>query len=200
MDQPRRDNLIASEASLAVLEEHGMDDPANCPANRTNLRSYITRFLVASTLLAAIFVAIKPAAAAPEGEIRATFDRFVTAQNSHDVKAVESLLRASPDFLWITRGTPVWGQDAALKRFSALYEGTWRLDPDVSGLKIMMLADSVAQIYVPITFSIGAKGQSNKICRLCNARLRLVRIMIDSDTGDLIHMFECKCGERIWTE
>ena len=67
---------------------------------------------------------------------------------------------ASPDFLWITRGMPVWGHDAALKRFTALYEGTWRLDPDISGLKIMMLGDGMAQIYVPITFAIGAPGQA----------------------------------------
>jgi ketosteroid isomerase-like protein len=141
------------------MEERGMDDPANCPASQTNLRRCITSFLAASTLLTVILIGIKPAAAAPKDEVRATFDRFVAAQNSHDVKAVESLLRASPDFLWITRGTPVWGQEAALKRFGALYKGTWRLDPDVSGLKIMMLADDVAQIYVPITFSIGAPGQ-----------------------------------------
>jgi len=178
LDQPRRDHLIASEASLAVLEERGMDDPANCRANRTNQRSCITSFLVASTLLAAIFVAIKPAAAAPEDEVRATFDRFVTAQNSHDVKAVESLLRASPDFLWITRGTPVWGQDAALKRFSALYEGTWRLDPDVSRLKIMMLADGVAQIYVPTTFSIGAPGQPAQ-----QMRFLMNQILMRTPTG-----------------
>ncbi len=56
-----------------------------------------------------------------EREVRATFERFVAAQNKHDVKAVESLLLNSSDFLWITRGTPVWGSDAALKRFIALY-------------------------------------------------------------------------------
>src|ERR1700740_1948288 len=68
------------------------------------------------------------ASGAPDDEVRATFERFVAAQNAHDVMAVESLLLNSPDFLWITRGTPVWGHDAALKRFTALYEGTWRLD------------------------------------------------------------------------
>jgi hypothetical protein len=63
---------------------------------------------------------IKAAVAAPEDEVRSTFDRFVNAQNSHDVKTVESLLLGSPDFLWITRGAPLWGQDAALKRFASL--------------------------------------------------------------------------------
>jgi hypothetical protein len=61
--------------------------------------------------------------------------------------------------LGITRGTPVWGADAALKRFSALYEGTWRLEPDTSGFKIIMIGDAAAQIYIPIIFTIGAPGQ-----------------------------------------
>jgi ketosteroid isomerase-like protein len=91
--------------------------------------------------------------------VRATFERFVAAQNAHDVKAVESLLLNSPDFLWITRGTPVWGSDPALKRFTALYAGTWRLDPEASSLKITMLGNSAAQLYVPIMFTIGAAGQ-----------------------------------------
>jgi hypothetical protein len=81
------------------------------------------------------------------------------AQNAHDIKAVESLLLGSPNFLGITRGMPVWGHAAALKRFTALYEGTWRLDPEASDLKITMVADGVAQVYLPINFTIGAAGQ-----------------------------------------
>jgi ketosteroid isomerase-like protein len=100
------------------------------------------------------------AAAAPEDEVRATFERFVAAQNAHETKAVESLLQDSPTFLWITRGVPVWGREAALKRFAALYEGTWRLDPEAAGLRVMMIGDAAAQIYVPIMFNIGAPGQA----------------------------------------
>ena len=76
------------------------------------------------------------------------------------------LLLNSPDFLWITRGTPVWGSDPALKRFTALYAGTWRLDPEASSLKITMLGNSAAQIYVPIMFTIGAPGQSAQATQL----------------------------------
>lgn len=84
----------------------------------------------------------------------------MAAQNSHDLKAVEFLLLGSPNFLWITRGTPIWGREAAIKRFATLYEGTWRLDPDISNLKITMIGDNGAQIYVPIIFTIGAPSQS----------------------------------------
>jgi ketosteroid isomerase-like protein len=129
-------------------------------ANGADLyRSRVARHLVVCMTLMFISLMIKSAIAATEDEVRVTFDRFVAAQNAHDIKAVKSLLLGSPDFLWITRGTPVWGYDAALKRFAALYEGTWRLDLEPSDLKITMIADGVAQIYVPIIFTIGAAGQ-----------------------------------------
>jgi hypothetical protein len=113
----------------------------------------------ACTVLVLTSLTVGPANAAPEDEVRSTFDRFVTAQNAHDLKAVESLLLGSPGFLWITRGTPVWGHDAALKRFASLYEGTWNLNPEGSSFKVTLLNDGAAQIYVPIKFSIGAPGQ-----------------------------------------
>jgi ketosteroid isomerase-like protein len=101
---------------------------------------------------------IRPSSAT-EDEVRDAFQRFVAAQNTHDLKTVESLLLESPNFLWITRGAPIWGRETAIKRFSALYDGTWRLEPDNSGLKIIMIGDVAAQIYVPILFTIGAPGQ-----------------------------------------
>ena len=127
--------------------------------------SKISRRTVAYVVPVLFFLVFNAASAAPEDEVRATFERFVAAQNAHDVKALESLLLNSPDFLWITRGTAVWGSDPALKRFTALYEGTWHLDPDASNLKIMMLGNSAAQIYVPIMFTIGAPGQSAQATR-----------------------------------
>jgi hypothetical protein len=65
----------------------------------------------------------------------------------------------SPDFLWITRGTAIWGREPALKRFEALYQGTWRLEPVMADLKIVSLGEGAAQIYMPIVFTIGAPGQ-----------------------------------------
>jgi ketosteroid isomerase-like protein len=126
---------------------------------RTNTRLRVARNLMAGLTLMLVPITIKPAVAASEDEVRATFDHFVAAQNAHDVKAVESLLLGSQNFLWITRGTPIWGTDAALKRFAALYQGTWQLDAETSSLKIIMLGEGVAQIYVPIMFTIGAPGQ-----------------------------------------
>ena len=97
--------------------------------------------------------------ASPEDDVRTAFDQFVMAQNSHDVAAVRELLLDSPNFLWVTRGVPIWGRDAALKRFETLYQGTWKLSPDVANLKAVLLSDTAAQLYVPIIFNIGPLGQ-----------------------------------------
>jgi hypothetical protein len=137
-----------------------MDTPANAKSSETrSKRLRVARYLIVCVAL--MLTALMPNAtvAAPEDDVRASFERFVAAQNAHDIKAVEMLLLASPDFLWITRGTPVWGHDAALKRFASLYEGTWRLEPDSSSLKLTMIGEGVAQIYVPIVFTIGAPDQ-----------------------------------------
>src|SRR6476646_2000375 len=99
------------------------------------------------------------ALAGADDDVKATFDRFVAAQNAHDVSAVRELLLDSPNFLWITRGAPIWGRDAALKRFETLYQGTWKLSPDSANLKAVLVSDMAAQIYVPITFNIGPPGQ-----------------------------------------
>jgi ketosteroid isomerase-like protein len=118
--------------------------------NFRGISGYVALVLVAMTIMPA---------AATEREVRETYQRFVAAQNAHDLKEVESLLLESPNFLWITRGTPIWGRADAVKRFGALYKGTWRLAPEESGLKIVMIGDAAAHVYVPILFTIGAPGQ-----------------------------------------
>lgn len=110
-------------------------------------------------LVVVVFASANVVGAAPEDEVRTVVDRFVTAQNTHDLAAVAELLWDSPQFLWITRGAPIWGRQPALTRFEALYRGTWQLEPALSDLRITLVADGVAQIYMPIMFTIGAPGQ-----------------------------------------
>jgi ketosteroid isomerase-like protein len=146
--------------AAAIEGKRNMNMRPNCKINLLEPhRGHGARCTIAVMTLFLVCVAIKTATAAPEDEVRAAFDRFVAAQNAHDIDAVESLLLRSPDFLWITRGAPVWGVDEALKRFTALYAGTWRLEPEPNSLRVTMIGDSVAQIYMPIVFTIGAAGQ-----------------------------------------
>ncbi|HSB23813.1 MAG TPA: nuclear transport factor 2 family protein, partial [Burkholderiaceae bacterium] len=77
----------------------------------------------------------------------------------------EALLADSPQFLWITRGITVWGREAALQRFAKLYEGTWRLDPDPSSIRVVPLANDVAQLHATVQFTTGAPGQSAQTSR-----------------------------------
>jgi uncharacterized protein (TIGR02246 family) len=100
------------------------------------------------------------ARASSEDEVKALFAKFVAAQNTHDLKAVGELLQDSPQFLWITRGIAIWGRDAALKHFEALYQGTWSLDPKIDELRVIELQPGVVQLYVPITFMISPAGQT----------------------------------------
>jgi hypothetical protein len=123
-------------------------------------RRYITHALAASAIFALASLAPGVAVASSEDEVRSAFQQFVKAQNAHDVKEVEALLLPSPNFLWITRGSPIWGRDEALQRFATLYQGTWRLAPETAKMKIVMLGDGAAQIFIPITFEIGAPGQA----------------------------------------
>jgi uncharacterized protein (TIGR02246 family) len=105
------------------------------------------------------------ARAGSQDEVKALFAKFVAAQNAHELKAVGELLQDSPQFLWITRGAPIWGRDPALKRFEALYQGTWSLDPKMDELKVIELQPGVAQLYVPVTFMISPAGQSAQPAR-----------------------------------
>jgi hypothetical protein len=98
--------------------------------------------------------------AGPEDEARATMERFIVTQNAHDLGALRELLVDSPQFLWITRGVPIWGRQAALARFETLYRGTWKLEPAMPELRVMLLGEGAAQIYVPITFTIGPPGEA----------------------------------------
>lgn len=121
------------------------------------------RRLSSALLLSTAF--LHPADAEPQDEIRTTFERFVVVQNDHDIANLKSLLLASPNFLWITRGTPIWGSEAALKRFAVLYQGTWRLEPDESALKVITISKDVAQLFVPISFTIGPAGHPAQTMR-----------------------------------
>lgn len=130
--------------------------------------SHLALFRHVATVFLCSICAFSPVsqAASAEDEVRATFDRFVEVQNRHDVQALEAILLDSPKFLWITRGNAIWGSQAALKRFGTLYEGTWRLEPDIAALRIVVLTDDVAQVHVPITFSTGAAGQAPQSTRM----------------------------------
>ncbi len=131
-----------------------------------------------ATLAAVLMICAGSVQAGPEDEVKAQFSKFVAAQNAHDLKAVGDMLLDSPQFLWITRGAPIWGREAALKRFEALYQGTWFLDPKTDELKVFEVQPGVAQLYVPITFMIAPAGQTAQ-----PARFLMNQILVKTPEG-----------------
>jgi uncharacterized protein (TIGR02246 family) len=95
-----------------------------------------------------------------EDEVKAVFDKFVVAQNAHDLKAVGEILQDSPQMFWITRGQVYWGRDAALKRFGEYYQGTWALEPKTNEIKVVELSPDIAQLFAPTVFRIAPPGQT----------------------------------------
>jgi hypothetical protein len=95
-----------------------------------------------------------------EDEVKAVFDKFVVAQNAHDLKAVGEILQDSPQMFWITRGQVYWGRDAALKRFGEYYQGTWALEPKTNEIKVVELSPGVAQLLAPTVCRIAPPGQT----------------------------------------
>ena len=112
---------------------------------------------VAAALFAGGFMLASPALANSTDEVRRAFDRFVAAQNAHDLDGVASLLADGPGFMWVTRGTVVKGRAAAISRFRDLYRGTWRLRLDVPAETFAVDRDTV-QLVAPVTFTIGPPG------------------------------------------
>ena len=44
------------------------------------------------------------------------------------------------------------------------------------------------------------ESETDKDCKSCGERLKLVRTMVSPSTGCIVHMFECKCGQRTWAD
>jgi hypothetical protein len=105
------------------------------------------------------------ARAATDDEVRAAFLRFVQVQNAHDGPALQDLLLDSGQFLWVTRGTPIWGREAAINWLVQNYEGTWKLDPEWDALRVVPVGSDAAQLFVPVQFTIGAAGQTATVSR-----------------------------------
>jgi uncharacterized protein (TIGR02246 family) len=115
----------------------------------------LKQFLIFAALAMAATLA---RASTMEDEVRAVFDKYIATQNAHDLKGMRSLLSDSPDLLWISRGKPIWGREAALKTLEERYKGTWKIDVDRKELRVISVSRRVAQVYAPTLLSAGDPG------------------------------------------
>jgi uncharacterized protein (TIGR02246 family) len=119
------------------------------------------RKLVRAIVLAAVtlLATTRIAAAGIEDEVKAVFQKFIAAQNAHDLSAARELLQDSPQLLWIARGAPIRGRDSVLEGFQKNYEGTWVLEPEFDKTQITVLSSHVVQLFVPAMITIAPKGE-----------------------------------------
>jgi len=115
----------------------------------------LKRFLIVAALLLTASLA---QASTMEDEVRAVFDKYIATQNAHDLKGIRNLLSDSPEFLWISRGKPIWGREAALKTLEDRYKGTWKIDVDKKELRVISVSRRVAQVYAPTQLTSGDPG------------------------------------------
>jgi hypothetical protein len=111
-------------------------------------------------LIATLGLSTAASADTPDTEARALFTKFVAAQNDHNADEVKSLLWASPQMLFFSRGVETRGAEAVANRFKEYYRGTWHLEPDMAKFRVAAISDSVVQILVPIVFTRGLPGTS----------------------------------------
>lgn len=117
----------------------------------------VKRFVVLVLAGTAVFTTLA-SAATMEDEVRAVFDKYVAAQNAHDLKSMRTLMIDSPDFLWITRGKPVWGREGALKVLEERYKGAWHIEPDRREFRVVSVSRRVAQVYATTQLTVGDPG------------------------------------------
>lgn len=82
------------------MEDRAVRQAGQCSRSR---RRVAWRIIPCLALTLASLAVGSPAIAAPADDLRATFERFVAAQNAHDLKAVGDLLMEPPSF----SGSPV---------------------------------------------------------------------------------------------
>ena len=120
----------------------------------------MARLLGRTTMLFAggFFIAF-PANARPSDDVRRGFDRFVAAQNAHDLDAVRGMFGSGPGFVWVTRGNVVKGRAAAIDRFRDLYRGTWHLQPTAPP-ETFVIDSNTVQLVAAVTFTVGPPGSA----------------------------------------
>jgi uncharacterized protein (TIGR02246 family) len=113
-------------------------------------------------LLVAMLMASPVAANAgtPQEEVRALFERWIAAQNAHDLKGVGDVLSGSPNTVFLNgAGTILWGRDEIVKYFAGVHKANVKMEPDFAGWRIVMQTDNAAHFFVPVKVTLAPPGQ-----------------------------------------
>jgi ketosteroid isomerase-like protein len=111
-----------------------------------------------------------------ETEIRAVYGEFMDAQNARNLDRVGSFFIDGPDFLWVSDGRSVWGQEATLERMGSFQKAAiWKVHPELELARIIGLGPESAMMHFPLVLEIGAGSHPQQIgisgeCSVCPAR------------------------------
>src|SRR5207253_962736 len=97
-------------------------------------------------------------------EVRATYERFVAAQNARDLDGVRALLLDSPQFLWVSDGRSVWGREAMLARMASFQEAeVWFVAPALDKAVAVEVGADAAYLHLPLTLVIGSAKAPDRL-------------------------------------
>lgn len=94
-------------------------------------------------------------------EVKALFKKLIELEDDHDLKAVRLMMWESPDMLFVSKKPKnqgnygaYWGTNVAISHFRSLYNRpVFRIEPDYSKEKEVILAPDVVETYVPIVLT-----------------------------------------------
>jgi hypothetical protein len=91
------------------------------------------------------------------------FERYIQAENDHNLATVGQALQDSKDMLWVPPGgAPVWGRDPVMLELTKGYQGAWQLEPEMKALRLTIYGDNVARLIVPINYTIGSPANRER--------------------------------------
>ncbi|TCR60602.1 nuclear transport factor 2 family protein [Bosea sp. BK604] len=104
-----------------------------------------------------------------EVEIKALYERFVSAQNARDLARVREALWDSPGFVWISDGKPFWGREALIERMGAFQKAeVWSVLPDRTRARVVEVSPMSAVLYQPLLLTLGPRREPRTIAFLVN--------------------------------
>ena len=97
-------------------------------------------------------------------EIHNLFLRQAAGETAHDIEVIDTVLaRATPGqpdpVTFVARAYRFWGREAVIDHFRAVFDGTWRFEPDPSAIRITPLGRDSAHIYALTRITAGASGR-----------------------------------------
>src|SRR4051812_27649274 len=91
-----------------------------------------------------------------QDELKLMFDRYIKAENEHNLAAVGQALQDSAEMMWVApRSVPVWGRDNVMMELTKRYQGAWKLEPEIAAIKVTVYGDTSARLVVPVYYTSG---------------------------------------------